>query len=261
MYFFLEQASELNKQISELAERTNYDTNQIWVDAQVAIQEKYNLPAFHIWEHGYCQGDASDDEVFAAKDSINEVEAGDSSAVYAEWNDDDSEILTDVYEFLDRQLLKQVDVEILRQKKRRWIEFYEEDIREFLKENYFTSGGPIMVDYSVYIDIESGEIWDKTEASSNWQFEYDDDNRRLVLHMHNYDNPFSDHTDLIGEGDNRMIQDNLDLHIPEDWEELEYIERVEWVEKNAGDNVKHYNERQRDEAIETIVNLIEDEHF
>lgn len=260
MSTYNEQARELETQISELAEKTNYDTNQIWVDAQIAIQEKYNLPSFHVWETGYCQGDASDDEVFEAKDSIIKIEEGDSPAVYAEWdNEDDSEILTDVYEFLDQALLEQVEIEILKVKKANWIKVYEDDIREFLNENYFTTGSEIGVDYSVYINIETGKIFEKTEASSNWIFQEDDENRKLILHMDNFEKPFNDFTDLIAEGSDSTISENLGIELPEGWEEMEYVEKVDWARENAQESIENYDSIQREEMIDTIMNLIEDE--
>lgn len=93
--------------------------NDIWNDAQSELQEKYSLPAFHLWESGYCQGDASDDEVFEAAASINKVEdveyneedsaIGVGPTVYAEWSEDDENIITDIYEYLDGKLLEMIE--------------------------------------------------------------------------------------------------------------------------------------------------------
>lgn len=270
MYFFIEQSNELNKQIEKLAEKTNYDTNQIWVDAQIAIQEKYTLPAFHILEDGYTQGDASDGEVFEAAEAINKI---DYSEEYAEWSGDghpvvtaeldeenEDEIITDIYEYLDKQLLEQAEIEISKVIKANWIQYYEDDIREFLEENYFNSGCEIGVDYSVWINTETGEIFEHTEASSNWQFQNSDENRKQVLHLSNYDKSFNDYTDLIAENDfdHKAVSENLGIDLPANWDELEYQEKVNWVEGNASEEIESYNKIQRDEAIDTIIDLIED---
>lgn len=109
--------------------------NDIWNAAHQELAERYSLPAFHLWESGFTQGDASDDEVFEAKDSINKVEALQQTeglpanivypAVTAEWNDD--EIETDIYEFLDSELLK-----IIEPKTEKLIEEYEAFCKEQL---------------------------------------------------------------------------------------------------------------------------------
>jgi len=77
--------------------------NDLWNSAHEELVDKYNLPAFHLWETGFVKGDASDDEVFEAKDKINEVEG--ATTVYCKYTDDD-ELDTDVYDFLDKKLLE-----------------------------------------------------------------------------------------------------------------------------------------------------------
>lgn len=109
--------------------------NDIWNAAHEELVDRYSLPAFHLWESGFVQGDASDDEVFEAKDSINKVEALQdteglpanvvSPTVSAEWNE--GEIETDIYEFLDSELLK-----IVEPKTKKLIEEYEAFCKEQL---------------------------------------------------------------------------------------------------------------------------------
>lgn len=84
--------------------------NDIWNAAHSELIERYSLPTFHLWEDGFAQGDATDDEVFEAKDSINAIDGTDEPAVSAEWdNEDDENIITDIYEYLDSKLLEIVE--------------------------------------------------------------------------------------------------------------------------------------------------------
>lgn len=109
--------------------------DDIWNDAHAELADRYSLPAFHLWESGFVQGDASDDDVFEAKDSINKIESLNDveclpstivePAVHAEWNEDESEIETDIYEFLDSELLK-----IVEPKTEKLIEEYEAFCKE-----------------------------------------------------------------------------------------------------------------------------------
>ena len=84
--------------------------DDIWNAAHEELQGRYSLPAFHLWESGFCQGDAGDDEIFEAKDSINKIDGDAEPVVMAEWdNENDDEIITDIYEYLDKELLKIVE--------------------------------------------------------------------------------------------------------------------------------------------------------
>jgi len=141
-----------------------------------------------------------------------------------------------------------------------WKEIYEDEIREFLQENYFDSGKEIGVDYSVYINIESGEIFEKVEASSNWTFLEYDENRKKIVHLDNYNKPMYDWTDLVATESNKTIEENLQTELPEDFEEMDFDEKIEWIENNVDSkNLDEYNKIQRDEAIDKIIEYLKEE--
>jgi hypothetical protein len=49
--------------------------NDMWNDCQSNLMIKYSLPPFHLWESGYEQGDASDEEIKMAVENINKGDA------------------------------------------------------------------------------------------------------------------------------------------------------------------------------------------
>ena len=105
--------------------------DDLWNAAHTELQERYSLPAFHICGSGFEQGDASNEEVFEAKDYINESDGDDEPAVFAEWDDEnDEEIITDIYEYLDKEFLK-----ILNPKVKVLIEEYESFCKSQMNEN------------------------------------------------------------------------------------------------------------------------------
>lgn len=118
--------------------------NDMWNNAQQELQDKYNLPAFHLWESGYVQGDASDEEVFEAVKNINEVEYNEGAneanmghgfgpSVRAEYDEEEAEIDTDIFEFLNSKLL-----DILKPQVEKLIEEYQTFCKSELDASLFT---------------------------------------------------------------------------------------------------------------------------
>ena len=88
-------------------EKVNEYYDDMWNAAHTELQERYSLPAFQLCGSGFKQGDASNEEVFEAKEYINEIDGDAEPAVFAEWDDEnDEEIITDIYEYLNKEFLK-----------------------------------------------------------------------------------------------------------------------------------------------------------
>lgn len=253
---------EIREIVEKLKETTSYDINQIEIDATQKVYDKYNLPALFIEGEGeFYQGDATDEEVTEAARYINEVLGEPEIDVFYaeghEWEGREDELIADeLYSFLQKEYWEEYESELMRVVKNSWIEFYEEEIREFLNENYPSSGGQVGCDWSVYIDIETGECFEKREASSNWSFMHENDNRKLICYLNNYDKAFSDFTDYVAENSDYNINMLFDCEMPD---ELDYYEQIEWLRENAADAIEDYDNNARNEAIEDVYNLIADE--
>jgi|SRR5690625_2923725 len=144
-------------------------------------------------------------------------------------------------------------------KKENWIEVYKEEIEEFLKKYYPTTGNQLGYDYSVFINIETGEIWEEVHSSSNWMFHPDEDkNRKKIFHANNYDKPFHDFTDEVAENSSKEHIDwQFNCDIPEELED-DFFKIIEWLEENASDAIKEFDSIMREEAIDKIIDLIEE---
>ena len=105
MYFFIAQSVSLKSK----AESVELDFQEIYVSAMQEMQKEYSLPAVHEWGDGYTQGDASIEEIFDLVSNINSIEGGDEPSVYANLNEDDATILTDIYEYLDKKLISKIE--------------------------------------------------------------------------------------------------------------------------------------------------------
>lgn len=242
--------SEIKKAIQKLGETTNYDINSIEIDATKKIYNKYELPSLFIEGEGeFYQGDASKDEIQETIFRINEM--------FPEMTQLESQ--EDLFKFLEREFEETYSAETLKVIKEYWIEYYREDIKGFLELEFFYTGSQIGVDWSVFINIETGKIWEHTAPSSNWGFMKEDPDRKLIVHLSNYDKPFHDWTDLIASENKKNTEDNLGVSLPENWEDMDYYDQVEWVNANADKEAKEYNEIVREEQIEVILDHIEDE--
>ena len=88
MYFFIEKS----RTLSARAEQFGIDYQDIYVSAMLEMQSEYSLPSLHEWGDGYCQGDATDEEIEELTNSLN--------------------ISDDVYEYLDNKLLETIETQI-----------------------------------------------------------------------------------------------------------------------------------------------------
>lgn len=255
---------EIKNKVEKLAQTTNYDISLIEINATQSIYNKYDLPTLFIEGEGvFRQGDATDQEIFDLVSNINDIVGDYEIDVFYneghEYGDEEGDLnAEELFNFLQKEYWKVYEEELMKVVKSNWIEFYKYEIEEFLKENYPTSGGQFGFDYSIYINIESGEIFEKIEASSNWMFQYANEGRKLIFHADNYDITFTDFTDLVAENDDETISENLGIELPNDWSELDYHEQVEWLRENASDEIESYDSTMREEVIETIIDLIED---
>lgn len=228
----------------ELSEKMNIDVNELAVSTDILIRERFNIDEpIHKFECYYI-GDADEDVLnrIAEENGLNDYR----------------ELLSMMDKEFEEEYsnkLEKARIEYLREN---WKEFYEEEIREFLDLNYYNSGNEIGVDYSVYINIESGEIFEHTEASSNWIFKHGDENRKLIVHLNNYDKPFFDWTDLVATESNKAIEENLNIELPKDFDEMDFGEKIEWITDNVYENdLDSYNKMMRAEAIDSIIDSIE----
>ena len=117
MYFFNQQFLTWNKALTFNSDEQYVNTdsfnayekfNDIYENSIKRIYQKYELPAFHIWEDGFTQGDATNEEL---EDILNEMDFEDSN---------------ELFEFLDRKLILEMkdDVEKL-----------IKEFQKFIKEN------------------------------------------------------------------------------------------------------------------------------
>lgn len=142
-------------------------------------------------------------------------------------------------------------------KKENWIDIYKDDIREFLQENFFTTGGQIGHHWNLWINIKTGRIWEEIYPTPNWMHATENPFYKRISHMDYYDSPFNDFRDYVSENDSKEAIDlAFGCDIPAD---LEYIEQIDWLRENAADAISAYDEAARNEMIEIIVSLIEDE--
>lgn len=237
--------------IKKLEEVTNYDINLIEIDALEKLYSKYDLPPFHNEGFGeFHQGDASNIETVEAIDKINSMNQHFVIGYYEEEGEIQSE---ELFKFLKEEFEDILIEEAIKVKKEYWKEYYEEDIRDFLEDKFFHSGEVIGVDWSVFIDIDTGDIWEHTAPSNNWSFMEEDEDRKRIVHLNNYSKPFLDHTDLISEESKKVIEDNFWTVLPNEWDDMYYCEQVEWIEENCQLAVEEYNEVVREEAIERII--------
>jgi hypothetical protein len=95
----------------------------IWNEAHSALVQKYSLPAFHLWEDGFQEGDADNDGIIEAANKINEIEGPGTVSASV----DDGDIDTDIFEFLDGKL-----IEILRPKTNQLIAEYNKFCKKAL---------------------------------------------------------------------------------------------------------------------------------
>ena len=242
--------SEIKTAIEKLGETTIYGINLIEIDATQKIYDKYELPALFIEGQGeFHQGDATDEEIQETINRINEM--------YPEMTDlEESE---DLFKFLQEVFQEAYAEETLRVIKANWIEYYRDNIEKFLEKEFFQTGEQIEVDWSVWIDVQTGAIWDATFPSSNWSYPDHNPNRKLIVHLNNYDKSFSDHTDLIATETEEVISDNFWTTLPDNWKEMDISEQISWIEKNCKEAVEEYNETSRSEAIENILDNIRED--
>jgi len=103
--------------------------NNIYIDCCQEFADKHSLPALHIWETGYCKGDASDEE-------LDELVNNDLISRYKDDEDDEDEDY--YYDFTD---LNDEFIELFENKLDKFIEnnnnqYFEKiktiDLKEFL---------------------------------------------------------------------------------------------------------------------------------
>jgi len=117
MYFLNQQFLTWNKELTfnsdiEYVNTDSFNTfekfNDIYHKAIQTIYQKYELPALHIWEDGFAQGDATDKEL---DDLIEGM---------------DFEDVVELFEFLDRKLILEMNDDV---------EKLIEEFQKFIKEN------------------------------------------------------------------------------------------------------------------------------
>lgn len=71
MYFFIEQKDELVRKLNEVLSENDFDVvDEIWDNTNIALREKYDMPAVYLWEDGYSRGDATDEELISLADRV-----------------------------------------------------------------------------------------------------------------------------------------------------------------------------------------------
>jgi hypothetical protein len=98
--------------------------DDIWNEAHSELVQKYSLPSFHLWEDGFQEGDADNDEIIESANKINEIEGPDTVSASV---DDEGDLQTNVFEFLDGKL-----IEILRPKTNQLIAEYNKFCKKAL---------------------------------------------------------------------------------------------------------------------------------
>lgn len=285
MYFFIEQSLKAKTR----AEQFEIDFQDIYVNSIEEMQAEYSLPSLHEWGDGYVQGDASNDEIFELFHNINKIEDGEEPTVFCEEDDEnEGNLLTDIYEYLDKKLIAKIEDAIESQiitfgddeysstQFDNFKEKAEEVIKELLKAEYYQSGGTIGHDYTVFLLADEMKAFEHVEVSSNWMFQEGNEARFCILHLNNYDKAFNDYSDLIGEESYSTTRDNLgisdevvkayllenDIEIENDeikdsYKEMSYDARIDMWKEIASNGIESYDEWARGEAIDKIIEGIE----
>lgn len=256
MYFFIEKSN----QISKRCENLDITYNDIYDVAVKRVYEKYSLPALHLWEGGFTKGEATIEELVELKNEINK-EGGDEPLVYFEIDEEDEiEINTDIYEFLDQKLVETMEeiVESLIRKfgdeeysKNQFSQYKncaEALIKEFLNKEYYSSPEPTGHDYSVFFLADEMRVFEMVQASSNWMFQTGNDARFRITHLNNFDNPFQecDYDSVAIEGER-----------PHYWDEMSHNEKKQWIEENQPGAIEECHNYNRDYVIDSIIDSIE----
>lgn len=107
---FLNNASSELSKYDNLIETNSFGAsekfNDLWNNTVQSLYDKYSLPAFHIWETGFCNGDTDSNDIIEAVSKVNSIE--ESEVVSLEISDDD-DIETNLFDFLDGKLLELVE--------------------------------------------------------------------------------------------------------------------------------------------------------
>ncbi len=241
--------TELTKEIFDnYTELTENPANDLASDFDPVFYEKYNLPALHLLD-GFYKGDANHEEI---------AELSEELVTFENVSDDDDEPDYE-YDFsgLERLYVEELAEFFLEYKKENWVELFKDKIKDFLNENYPEDEENYGKDYSVWLDIEGQEVFEMFKASGNWGFLDGSRARVEITSVKNYENYFEGANDLIANYDKTTISENLEVALPR-WEEMSFSEREEWIEENAGDSVKSYNETAREEAIDKIIDFLKD---
>jgi hypothetical protein len=249
MYFVIEKNHKVENELNRIG--------KIYSEVLPSWQEEFwtihDLPAIHVWEDGFTSGDASSEDLIPLIDKK-----------IVTYDDEDG------YNFLklDEIYCEFLDAKIEKLKNSKWIyklgfkdfedyqEHLEEKLQAFLNENYYESSGVIGHDYSLCIDIEDDEIFEKIHASSNWVENEGWENSLIIFHLNNYDKAYLGFSDYLGES-GFDIFNYLNLDSPfskDDWEELSFQEKVDFFEENHPKIIADYNDSARDNEIEDIIN-------
>lgn len=254
MYFFIEKSNQIKKRCENL----DITFNDIYEAAVQAVYERYSLPALHTWEDGFTQGDATIEELIELKNAINQ-EAGDEPLVYFEIDDED-EINTDIYQFLDQKLIEVLEENMVSLIRKFGDEEYTKNsfdkykdnaealINEFLNKEYPFSPNPTGYDYSVFFLADEMRVFEMVQASSNWMFQTGNDARFRITHLNNYDSPFE-------ECDYDLVV--IECERPNAWDEMSYDEKKQWFEENLPRAIEECHNYNRDEQIQRIVDSVE----
>ncbi len=231
----------------EYTELTENPSDDLVFDFDQEFYAKYNLPALHLLD-GFYQGDATHEEITKIKDNLVSYENVAEEGEEPEYEYD--------FDVLDNKYVEELEKYFLKYKQDNWKELFEERIKEFLEENYPKEGRNTGNDYSVWLDIENGEVFEMIQVSQNWAFK-EGRNRVEITKTPSYEDYYYTVRDLVGANGDTVIAENLNVKLPEDWTEFSFEEKIEWVEGNAEDGIKAYNENAREEAIETIMNNLD----
>lgn len=283
IYFFIEQSRNLSK----LAEEKGIDYQDIYISSMLKLQEKYSLPSLHEWGDGYEKGDATLQELISLKDNINSINENEN--IYLEIEDDEI-IETNLFTFLDKELISLIESDIDSQlvefgenqyTKNQFVDYkekLEEIIKDFLFENYYDFGGsPIGHDYRVYVLAKSMEVFEMVQPSSNWMFQNENQERFKVCGLNNYDKAFEDYTDLIAENSYTVTRDNLGItdetqiveylqnntgyennddslsFIIDAYKSMDFEQKLELWKEVASEGIKEYDSFMRSETIYSIL--------
>ncbi len=212
--------SETTKRVFEqYRELTENHESELTFDFDQEFYKKYNLPALHLFD-GFYQGDATHEEITQIKDNLVSYENVADEGEEPEYEYD--------FDALDSQYAEDLEEYWLKYKKENWKELFENKIKDFLEENYPKDGENPGNDYSIWLDIESGEVFEMKQASGNWMFQEGRARVRITA-TENYDNFFDTVEDLIAEADNDTIAANLDVTLPENWEEFDSEEKIKYT--------------------------------